>query len=113
MKIDISLGRGCICRIEDRREGEATQPRGNQRRGSSLAASDQKAAPAKVNRIIRLRRLSQTRDLRIFRWNRNLTAPPQPVKVELEMLSWRDRPHIQLGQTRFRCRSIAKKGAHL
>jgi hypothetical protein len=46
-----------------------------------LAASDQKAAPANVNRILRFRRLSQTHDLRIFRKNRNLTATPEPVKV--------------------------------
>jgi len=113
MKLDIVLRRGCTCRIENRRKGKTTQPRWNQRRGSSLAASDQKVTPAKINRILRLRPISQTHDLRIFRWNRNLTATAQPVKVGLEMLSWRGRPPIQLGQTRFRSRFSAKKRAHL
>jgi hypothetical protein len=66
-----------------------------------LAASDQKAAPAKVNRILRLRWLSQTHDLRIFSWNRNLTAAPWPVKVELEILHWRGRPHVDLARRDF------------
>jgi len=84
MKLDIALRRVGIWRIQDGRKRKTTQARGNERRGGSLAAADQKVTSAKVDRIFRLRWLSQAFDPRICRWNRNLTATSQPVKVELE-----------------------------
>jgi hypothetical protein len=95
MEIYVTPQCGCIYRIENRRKDEATQPHGKQRRRSSLAASDQKVAPAKVNRILRFRWLSLTHDLRMCGWNRNLTVVPRPVKLKLESPS-----KTELGQKR-------------
>jgi len=86
MKFDIALQRGHIWRIQDRRKRVTAQACGNERRGSTLATADQKVAPANIDRILPLRWLSQTLDLRICRWNRNLTATSEPVKVELKKL---------------------------
>jgi hypothetical protein len=48
MKIDIALRRERVSRIEDGRKSETAQARGNQRRRGSLAASDEKVAPALI-----------------------------------------------------------------
>jgi hypothetical protein len=48
MKIDTTLQRARISRIEDGRKSETAQTCGKQRRRSPLAASDKKLAPAMI-----------------------------------------------------------------
>ena len=59
MKIDIARRRKRIARIQKIRRSQTAQTGGNQRRRSSVTAPDEKVAPAKINRIICLRWLTQ------------------------------------------------------
>jgi hypothetical protein len=67
MKLCPIRRRGRTANIEGKRKGAAPKAYGNQRSGRSLAAADQKVAPAKVNRIIRLRWPTQRIAPEIFR----------------------------------------------